>query len=111
MWALGNIAGDTHFNRDTIIRLGGLNELISVIETTQNANIFKQGGWAVANLCRGTPRPDYELVKQGIPALARVLKDVTINDEDIISDCCWALSYLSDGGKTKIQRVVETGVT
>lgn len=110
VWALGNIAGDNTFTRDTIIRLEGLNELIRVAETTHNHTIFKQSGWAIANLCRGTPRPKYESVKQSTPILARVLNDTSVTDTDIISDCCWALSYLSDGDKARIEKVVCTGV-
>jgi importin subunit alpha-1 len=110
VWALGNIAGDSHYNRDLILKVGGLAELIRVMETTTNPNIFKQGGWAVANLCRGTPRPSYDSVKNSVTVLARVVKEETITDHEILSDCCWALSYLSDGGKTRIAKVVETGV-
>lgn len=110
VWALGNIAGDSHYNRDLILKLGGLAELIRVVENTSNPNIFKQGGWAIANLCRGTPRPNYEAVKNSVPVLARVLKEESVVDEDIVSDCCWALSYLTDGGKLRITKVVETGV-
>lgn len=109
VWALANIAGDTHFNRDMIIKLGGLSELIKVVETTQNPNIFRQGGWAIANLCRGTPRPNYESVKESVAALAKILKDRDVTEEDILIDVCWALSFLSDGSKTRIERVVETG--
>ncbi len=75
MWALGNIAGDSHYNRDIILKLGGLGELIRVVEQTSNPNIFKQGGWAIANLCRGTPRPHYDSVKGSVTVLARVLKE------------------------------------
>lgn len=39
-----------------------------------------------------------------------MLKEETIVDHDIISDCCWAMSYLSDGGKLRIGKVVETGI-
>ncbi len=43
VWALANIAGDTHFNRDSITKYGGLAELIRVVNTYQhtNHNIFK----------------------------------------------------------------------
>ena len=31
-------------------------------------------------------------------------------DKDIISDCCWAISYHSDSNKNKIQVVVASGI-
>jgi hypothetical protein len=35
---------------------------------------------------------------------------VNIDDTDIVTDCTWAISYMSDGAKSKIQKIVETGV-
>jgi len=32
------------------------------------------------------------------------------NDEEVLTDACWALSYLSDGTNDKIQAVIEAGV-
>lgn len=31
-------------------------------------------------------------------------------DEEVLTDACWALSYLSDGTNDKIQAVLESGV-
>jgi len=32
------------------------------------------------------------------------------DDEDILSDSCWAISYLSDGTNDQIQKVLESGI-
>lgn len=49
----------------------------------------------------------YVQVKPALPALARLIHS---NDEEVLTDACWALSYLSDGTNDKIQAVIEAGV-
>jgi hypothetical protein len=46
-------------------------------------------------------------VKPALPALARLIHS---NDEEVLTDACWALSYLSDGANDKIQGVIDAGV-
>lgn len=57
--------------------------------------------WALSNLCRGKhPPPEFLKVAPCLPVLARLLLHT---DADVLSDACWALSYLSDGPNDKIQ--------
>lgn len=46
-------------------------------------------------------------VKPALPILQRLIH---LNDEEVLTDACWALSYLSDGPNDKIQAVIEAGV-
>ena len=46
-------------------------------------------------------------MKPALPALERLVHS---NDEEVLADACWALSYMSDGTNDKIQAVIETGV-
>ena len=45
--------------------------------------------------------------KLALPTLARLIGS---NDEEVLTDACWALSYLSDGTNDKIQEVINAGV-
>lgn len=51
-----------------------------------------------------------EFVWQVRPALPALERLVHSNDEEVLTDACWALSYLSDGTNDKIQAVIEAGV-
>lgn len=48
-----------------------------------------------------------EFVVQLLPALAHL---ICHEDKDVVSDACWALSYLTDGNTERIQAVVDSGV-
>lgn len=87
--------------RDQVLKSGALTIIAQVLDEAQSGTTFLRNcSWALSNLCRGKPTPDYELVKRAIPSLIKV---ITENDsEEIITDISWALSYLSDGAKESI---------
>jgi len=70
------------------------------------SSFLRNASWALSNLCRGRPQPDYTLVRRAIPTLIKVL--VENDKEEIITDICWALSYLSDGAKDRIQDLLDS---
>lgn len=52
----------------------------------------------------------FHLLNQVKPALVALRHLIYSTDEEVLTDACWALSYLSDGTNDKIQAVIEAGV-
>jgi len=109
IWALGNIAGESTELRDYVLRMGAMQGLVNAIGTSTHTSLIKNGVWSVSNFCRGKPEPPFEFVRVALPLIKHLVE--TTKDEEVLTDACWALSYLSDGENDKVQAVLETGVT
>lgn len=108
VWALGNIAGDGSEARDFVLEQNALPLLINLIKQNTPITFKRNIVWTISNLCRNkNPPPSFDLVKIAIPCLSSLLD---CNDNDILADTCWALSYLSDGTNNKIQTLVDAGI-
>ena len=104
VWCIGNLAGDSVYTRDKLVKLvPSLTELLNRVDVSKWKNIV----WTLSNLCRGKPLPDIETTKQVLSIVPAVLQ---IDDEEVISDCCWALSYISDGDCQRIQDILDLGI-
>ncbi|KAK2358353.1 importin subunit alpha-2 [Trifolium repens] len=107
VWALGNIAGDSPKCRDLVLGHGALVSLLAQLKENNPMSMLRNATWTLSNFCRGKPQPAFELVKPVLPALQHLILS---DDPEILTDACWALSYLSDGTDDKIQAVIEAGV-
>ena len=108
VWALGNIAGDSPGCRDLCLSTSNLLAgLMQQVHAGSEVSMVRTVAWAVSNLCRGKPRPDFAAVQAALPCLAVLLSS---DDTEILTDACWALSHLSDGDDARIQAVVNAEV-
>lgn len=120
VWALGNVAGDSPACRDLVLGAGALPPLLQALAESgagapaapgappsTKLSMQRNATWTLSNLCRGKPQPPFEHVRAALPALAALIHAA---DEEVLTDACWALSYLSDGTNDKIQAVLDAGV-
>ena len=107
VWALGNVAGDSPPCRDLVLGQGAMQPLLGQLHQGSKMSMLRNATWTLSNFCRGKPQPDFELVRPCLPTLSQLIFSP---DEEVLTDACWALSYLSDGPNEKIQAVIESGV-
>eukprot|EP00519_Triparma_laevis_P009689 CAMPEP_0182502738 /NCGR_PEP_ID=MMETSP1321-20130603/13983_1 /TAXON_ID=91990 /ORGANISM="Bolidomonas sp., Strain RCC1657" /LENGTH=548 /DNA_ID=CAMNT_0024707735 /DNA_START=15 /DNA_END=1661 /DNA_ORIENTATION=- len=107
VWALGNIAGDSPPCRDKVLQAGAMEPLLGQLKSNSKLSMLRNATWTLSNFCRGKPQPDFNLVRPCLLTLAQLIYSP---DEEVLTDACWALSYLSDGPNEKIQAVIEAGV-
>lgn len=82
--------------------------LQQIMDKSTPPTMRKNATWTLSNLCRGKPQPEFATISPSIPVLADLIK---MDDQEILTDACWALSYLSDGTNEMIQVVMGSGVT
>lgn len=108
VWALGNIAGDGPNARDMVINEGAVKAILRLVNPNTTVSFLRNIVWTISNLCRNkNPPPPFEMIKPCLGALQRLLFS---EDNAVLADACWALSYLTDGSNEKIQAVIDVGV-
>ena len=76
---------------------------------TTSLSLRRNATWTLSNLCRGKPKPRLESIRPALPTLISLLREGKNQDEEILADACWALSYLSDGDGQDIDAVLSSG--
>lgn len=107
VWALGNISGDGPELRDYVLSLRVVDHIIKMLDAEIPVSFMRNIVWLCSNLCRSkNPHPPFERIRPLIPILVELLKNC---DEQILTDACWALSYVTDDESDKIQAVLDAG--
>lgn len=61
---------------------------------TTRTDLMRNVAWLLSNLCRGKPKPPLEAIGPALPLLAHLIR--FHDDDEVVKDACWALSYVSD---------------
>lgn len=109
IWILGNIAGDSVKNRDLLINEGVFPLLTSIFFKSQdldshNLSIFI---WTIMNLCRGNPAPPNFMIEE---TLNIIIPSIKSSSDDVVSHCCWTLSFISGIDTLFINKLINSGI-
>ncbi|XP_010495334.1 PREDICTED: importin subunit alpha-1-like [Camelina sativa] len=102
VWGLGNVAGDSKQCRDYVLNCGALVPLLNQLNEHTKLSMLREVTWTLSNLCRGGGLINPEALQ----ALERLIHST---DEQVLTDACWALSYITRVSNDKIQAVIDSG--
>lgn len=102
------IYGNEQDLRDIVLGTpDSLDSLLLNVTQPASESLLRNCVWALSNMCRGKPQPAIETLSSALPVLLGLLSS---QDNEVLVDTCWALSYLSDGDTDRIQLVMSAGV-
>ena len=70
---MGNLAADSSFIRDKMLRKGCLDKLLDILQK-MNPEKCEPIMWAITCLCRGEPKPQIKKVKKVLPFLIELIE-------------------------------------
>lgn len=86
-----------------VLKCGAIDPLVKLLSECNDDIIFKNGIWALSNMCRGTPPPKFEIVYKAIGPFVEAIK--SFKDSEMLVEASWGLCYLS-GKYMEIARLI-----
>ncbi|KAM3141616.1 hypothetical protein pb186bvf_006221 [Paramecium bursaria] len=99
-WAIGNFSQEGTYYRDLILKI--------VANTSTKKKTIAQCTWSLSNLFKGKPLPEFNYVQCALLVFCKII--INESDDGLLSEACWALSYLSDQKNSIQQQVIDSGV-
>ncbi|CAL4976432.1 unnamed protein product [Urochloa decumbens] len=107
VWNLGNMLSNIATFRGLVLANGALFLVLQLFCGHAKLSMLQKASWALSNICHFLSQPNFEHVKPALPVLRQLIHS---QDDEVLSNACRALSYLSDGSDDNIQAVIEAGV-
>ncbi|KAJ1417184.1 Importin-alpha, importin-beta-binding domain [Sesbania bispinosa] len=105
-WTLAYITRGNSENTKVVIEQGAVPLLLKLLGSS-TIDFTEKALWCLGNIA-GDDWGSRDLVKLALPVLGQL---INFNDKNIMSNACWALSYVTaDAPNEKIQAVIEAGV-
>ena len=106
VWALGNIAGDCDEYREYILRLDGFGMIVRLAQSNiDKFGIVRNCIWCLSNLCRYQQNKEFmfSYVQPFLPFLQQIMQ---YNKIEVVTDACWAFSFLTDASPEQKKQVM-----
>lgn len=109
IWGMGNIAGDCSMFRDLLINSRAHEMLATLIRQSQplDPKVAKVCAWTLSCFVRGKAVPPLNVCEEVVKAV-EVLAKTT--DLEVVKDCFWALSHISDAENEYTQLIINAGL-
>ncbi|KYN35444.1 Importin subunit alpha [Trachymyrmex septentrionalis] len=106
VYVLGNII-DIPYARDLALEYDAISLVVDLIKPDTSVTFMDNISWLLSNLCQRSPPLSLELIRPVLPVFDRLLSS---ENNNIISDTCRILYYLTNGVNNNIQAIMETGI-